>query len=120
MPRILKGHKENLNVKRRLRREMTPAEMRLWTRLRLKQFYGLKFRRQHGIGPYIVDFYCPAKSLVIEIDGDIHTSKNQICKDRLREEFLKSLNLTAVRYSNDDILKNLEGVLEDLAQRLSL
>ncbi len=80
---------------------------------------GLKFRRQHGIGPYIVDFYCPEQSLVIEVDGDSHADADQILKDRQREKYLQSLGLHVIRYINDDILKNLNGVMEDLAKRLS-
>ncbi|TLY25727.1 MAG: DUF559 domain-containing protein, partial [Nitrospirae bacterium] len=85
MARVKQGHSENLGLKRRLRSEMTHAEMRLWARIRAKQFQGLKFRRQHGIGPYIVDFYCPEKSLVIEVDGDTHAEPSQIFKDERRD-----------------------------------
>ncbi len=98
---------------------MTSAEIRLWSRLRAKQLQGLKFRRQHGIGPYIVDFYCPEKSLVIEVDGDTHADENQVMKDRQRETYLQSLGLRVIRYMNDDVLNNIEGVLEDLYEKLS-
>jgi very-short-patch-repair endonuclease len=98
---------------------MTGPETRLWSRLRARQFQGLKFRRQHGIGPYIVDFYCPEQSLVIEVDGDSHADADQIVKDRQREKYLRSRGLRVIRYINDDILKNLEGVLEDLAGEVS-
>ncbi len=99
---------------------MTGAEKRLWARLRMKQFQALKFRRQHGIGPYIVDFYCPEQSLVVEVDGDSHADANQILKDRQRENYLLSLGLQVIRYQNDDIMKNLDGVLEDLSKRVSV
>jgi very-short-patch-repair endonuclease len=65
-----------------------------------------------------VDFYCPERSLVIEVDGDIHGDQHQIVRDRRRESYLKSLGLQVIRYMNDDILKNLDGVLEDLYERL--
>ena len=119
MARVKQGHSENLGLKRRLRSEMTHAEMRLWARIRAKQFQGLKFRRQHGIGPYIVDFYCPEKSLVIEVDGDTHAEPSQIFKDERRDRYLQSLSLRVIRYTNDDIVLNLNGVLEDLVQELS-
>jgi very-short-patch-repair endonuclease len=93
---------------------MTGAEARLWSRLRAKQFHGLKFRRQHGIGPYIVDFYCPDRSLIIEVDGDVHAEEYRIKKDRQRAAYLHALGLQVIRYTNDDILTNLDGVLEDL------
>ena len=120
MARVLRGHPECLDLKRKLRSEMTGAEARLWSRLRMKQFQELKFRRQHGIGPYIVDFYCPERALVVEVDGDSHADANQIKKDRQRESYLRSLGLQVVRYQNDDIIKNLDGVLEDLSKRVSL
>jgi very-short-patch-repair endonuclease len=98
---------------------MTGPEPRLWSRLRARQLQGLKFRRQHGIGPYIVDFYCPEQSLVIEVDGDSHADADQILKDQLRDRYFQSLGLHVIRYINDDILKNLDGVLENLAERWS-
>ena len=64
------------------------------------------------------DFYCPEKSLVIEVDGDIHASQHQIVRDGRRETYSKSLGLQVIRYMNDDILKNLDGVLEDLYEKL--
>jgi very-short-patch-repair endonuclease len=80
---------------------------------------GIKFRRQHGIGPYIVDFYCPEQSLVVEVDGDSHADAEQIQKDQRRDRYLQSIGLKVVRYRNDDIMKNLDGVLEDLQTRVS-
>ena len=119
MPRATRGQASHLDIKRRLRSNMTGPETRLWSRLRARQFQGLKFRRQHGIGPYIVDFYCPEQSLVIEVDGDSHADADQIVKDRQREKYLRSRGLRVIRYINDDIVKNLEGVLEDLAGEVS-
>jgi|SRR3990172_9803713 len=106
-PRVKRGAPEHLSLKRQLRSDMTGAEKRLWSRLRMKQLHGLKFRRQHGIGPYIVDFYCPERSIVIEVDGDTHGDENQVMKDRQRETYLQSLGLQVIRYVNDDILHNL-------------
>lgn len=98
---------------------MTPAENKLWLKLRLKQLNGCKFRRQHGIGPYIVDFYCPEKELIIEVDGDIHVWGDQIKKDHVKEKYLKDLGLKVLRYRNDDILSNLENVMDDLYEKLN-
>lgn len=119
MPRAIRGQPDYLDITRRLRSNMTGPEAPLWSRLRARQLQGLKFRRQHGIGPYIVDFYCPEQSLVIEVDGDSHADADQVVKDRQREQYLQSLGLRIIRYINDDIVKNLDGVLEDLAERLS-
>lgn len=119
MPRAARGQARNLDLKRRLRANMTGPEIRLWSRLRARQFQGLKFRRQHGIGPYIVDFYCPEQSLVIEIDGDSHADAGQIAKDQPRDKYFQSLGLRVIRYFNDDIVRNLDGVLEDLSGKVS-
>ena len=119
MPRAKRGQADYLGLKRRLRSDMTGPEKRLWARLRARQLKGLKFRRQHGIGPYIVDFYCPEQSLVIEIDGDSHADAKQIRKDQRRDRYLQSIGLSVVRYTNDEIMKNLDGVLEDLLRRTS-
>ncbi len=120
MPRTTRGQANHLDLKHRLRSDMTGPEIQLWFRLSVRQFQGLKFRRQHCIEAYIVDFYCPEQSLVIEIDGDSHADAVQIVKDKQREKYLQSLGLRVIRYINDDIVKNLGGVLEDLAKRLSL
>ena len=98
---------------------MTIAEKRLWVRLSSRQFQSLKFRRQHGIGPYIVDFYCPEKGVVIEVGGDTHADESQKTKDEEREKYLLSLGLYVIRYTNQEILENIDGVLEDLGQKLS-
>ena len=98
MPRATQGQASHLDLKRRLRSNMTGTETRLWSRLRARQLQELKFRRQHGIGPYIVDFYCPEQSLVIEVDGDSHADADQVVKDKQRETYLQSLGLRVIRY----------------------
>jgi very-short-patch-repair endonuclease len=80
---------------------------------------GIKFRRRHGIGPYIVDFYPPEQSFVVEVDGESHAEAGQRQKVRRRERYLQSIGLRVVRYRNDDLMKNLDGVLEDLQTRVS-
>ena len=119
MPRAIRGQASHLDIKRRLRSNMTGPETRLWSALRARQLQGMKFRRQHGIGPYIVDFYCPEQSLVIEVDGDSHANADQIVRDQLRDKYFQSLGLRVIRYFNDDIVKNVAGVLEDLAEKLA-
>ena len=98
---------------------MTPAEQLLWNKLRSKQCDSLKFRRQHAIGPFIVDFYCPEQLLVVEIDGDVHAEETKITKDRQRERYLRSLDLQVIRYTNHEVMSNLDGVLEHLLGVLS-
>jgi very-short-patch-repair endonuclease len=74
----------------------------------------LKFRRQHNIEKYIVDFYCEKINLIIEIDGDVHGYANKIQEDKTREEFLKNKGFNIIRYANNEIYNNLENVMEDL------
>jgi very-short-patch-repair endonuclease len=112
--RTLKGDKLNADFKRKLRAEMTRPEIRLWYRLRLRQLQGLKFRRQHGIGPYVVDFYCPERKFVIEVDGESHGEEEQVAHDDKRTAFLETLGIRIVRYTNHEVMKNIEGVLADV------
>jgi len=113
-----KGVTKLLPIKRQLRSNQTRAEQLLWAKLRSNQIHGLKFRRQHGIGSYIVDFFCPERNLVIEVDGDVHATATQSTRDKQRETYLRSLNVQVIRFNNDDVFNNLNGILEDLAQRL--
>jgi len=97
-----------------LRKEMTEAERVLWSKLRNRQFHGLKFRRQYGIGEYIADFYCPALRLVVELDGGQHYSEEGSAYDRLRAEYMAAMGIRTVRFPNNEVLKNLTGVLAEL------
>ncbi len=97
---------------RELRREMTPAEKRLWHRIRGGRLHGLQVRRQHPIGPYIADFYIPELRLVIEVDGDSHD--NRIEKDRARDRYLSGEGCAVVRFQNRYIEESLDCVLEYL------
>ena len=116
-PRL--GLKKLIPRKRELRREATKTEQILWKALRAKRFEGFKFRRQHGIGPYIVDFCAPRRKIVIEIDGDIHALPEQEVKDQVRQREIESWGYRVIRYNNEDLLKNLEGVLLDLMNKIS-
>ena len=118
-PRTQKGLHRRLSHKRCFRTNSTPAESRLWAKLRSKQIVGIKFRRQNGIDPYIVDFFCPERNLVIEVDGDVHPTRRAQEKDVEQEHYLQSLGLRVIRYTNDDVLNNFEGVLLDLLVQLS-
>jgi len=96
---------------RTLRKEMTDAERRLWHRLRGEQL-GVKFRKQHPIGPYIVDFYSWQAGLVVELDGETHATPEARAYDQERDNYLQSLGLSVLRFSNREVFTNLEGVLE--------
>ena len=102
---------------RELRREMTPQERRLWRRLRGKQLYGLRFRRQHPIAPFIVDFYCHEHKLVVEIDGHTHYQPKQQGYDRARTERLTQRGFRVVRFTNRDVDRSIDGVLEEIVRR---
>ena len=93
------------------RKQPTPAEVALWDILRDRRSLGLKFRRQHAIGPYIVDFYCPAERLIIELDGSAHDSERAAGYDQSRERYLRGIGLTVIRLENRHVIENLEGVL---------
>lgn len=93
-----------------LRTHSTEVEKLIWSKFRNRQFLNLKFRRQHPIPPYIVDFFCEEISLIIELDGGQHNDD----ADKIRSEFLQSRGYTIFRYWNNDALKNTEGVLEDI------
>ena len=102
----------------KLRENQTPQEVLLWSRLRRKQF-GFKFRRQHSIGGYIADFYCPKKKLVIEIDGSQHFEKENKEYDRIRSEYFSGLNIKVLRFTNAEINTNIEGVTQKIFNQLS-
>jgi very-short-patch-repair endonuclease len=103
---------------RELRSSMTDAEIALWGKLRRKQLHGLQFYRQKPLGKFIVDFYCPAAQLVIEIDGGQHYQDDGRIRDGLRDGYLESLGLRVLRFSNLDVLTNMDGVIAAIVQRL--
>ena len=104
--------------RRELRKNQTGVERRIWNLLRNKQVNGHKFFRQFGIGPYIVDFYCPILKIVIEIDGGQHYFEEEVKYDNRRTEFMKEAGIRVLRFSNLDVLKNLEGVFESIQNEL--
>ena len=108
----------SLERRRDLRRDMTGPERILWNALRAGQA-GMKFRRQVGIGGYIVDFYCPKARLVIEVDGDSHFEEAARAYDAERDAFMIALGLRVLRITNEDVTKNVDGVLKRIAESIS-
>lgn len=106
--------KEAKKLARILRKNMTPAEGLIWQYIR-KGFMNTRFRRQHPIGKYIVDFIAMEIGLVVEIDGGYHFDSKQKKKDQARTKFLKKFELTVVRYTNDEILASLDKVINHLS-----
>ena len=100
---------------RELRREMTEAEKVLWDHLRARRFFNLKFRRQHPILEFIADFYCHELKLVVEVDGKYHEEDDAAYYDSERTKELQRYGFTVVRFSNDQILSNVDGVLRQLS-----
>jgi very-short-patch-repair endonuclease len=107
------------HLSQELRKNMTDAEKLLWSKLRMKQLKGLMFSRQKPIGGYIADFYCHKAKLVIEVDGGQHFSSDTIDYDRIRDEFISSLGLTVLRFTNTDVLQNIDGVIEVIEGKLA-
>ena len=101
-----------------LRNASTPAEAVLWKCLQHRRLLGQKFRRQISIDKYIVDFYCPEKKLVIELDGDGHFTPNGFDYDDERTKFLEKQGLTVIRFENDEVKDNLDAVLETIERYL--
>jgi len=101
-----------------LRNSQTPQEILLWSRLRREQL-GFKFRRQHSIGGYIADFYCPEKKMVIEIDGFQHFKKEAKEYDKVRSNYFKGLDIKILRFTNADINTNIEGVIQKIFSKLN-
>jgi len=99
---------------RKLRRQSTDAENHLWRNLRGRRLLDLKFRRQVPFGKHYLDFYCAEKKLAIELDGGHHYSTEQHVHDMNRESYLRSQGLKVLRYSDRDVLINMQEVLEDI------
>lgn len=112
-----KNPKETLHQRRELRRNQTKAEEILWNELRSKKLK-VKFRRQFGVGPYILDFYAPSLKLGIEVDGRVHQRKEVKLKDRNREEFLKKCEIIILRFKNEEVEKDLSGVLLRIKEKI--
>lgn len=102
---------QTIKNEKRLRKPLTHAENILWQILRNRKVFGLKFRRQHPLGPFIADFYCHELSLVLEVDGAIHELESVKKYDRAREPFIKDLGLRIVRFTNDDVISDSETVI---------
>ena len=105
---------EILNRARVLRKTMTYSEIRLWDKLKDKQFHNLTFRRQHPVSKFIVDFYCHALKLVIEVDGDVHLEEVQHERDDGRTLEIEELGLTVIRFTNKMVNTDIIKVLKEI------
>jgi very-short-patch-repair endonuclease len=110
-------NKIQLKARRReLRKRMTDAEVLLWSKIKSSQVDDLRFRRQVSIGAYVVDFYLPSVHLAVEVDGSIHDRPEIKEYDNARQEELESANITVLRFTNEDVMFNLNGVLEEISK----
>jgi very-short-patch-repair endonuclease len=101
-----------------LRKRMTDAEVILWSRLRRDVADGFRFRRQHPVGPYIADFACVPARLVVEVDGDTHSTDDELEHDRRRDLYMKARGWQVLRVTNEDVYKRLDMVIEGVASFL--
>jgi len=112
-PDRIRGTTSNIvSAAQRLRQNLTPAEQILWQALKNRQLGGLRFRCQHPVGAFIVDFYCPKCRLVIEVDGEIHDQRTEY--DTARTIKLNQFGYRVVRFSNQDVMTNLDDVLRQI------
>jgi len=95
-----------------LRRSLSKAEAVMWIHLSRKQMNGFKFRRQYSVNQYVIDFYCPDLKLAVEIDGDSHYRLSSLEYDDKRQKFIESFGIKFLRFTNDDVYNNIDGVLQ--------
>ena len=113
-PYNIHNFKEFRGRRRGLRKKLTPAEATLWLLLKSKMLEGRKFRRQHSVGKYILDFYCPTERLAIELDGEHHFTDEGMEYDQKRTECLDSFNIRVLRFENHEVFQSPEGVLAEI------
>ena len=114
-------NKKSLQTFRKdLRNNLTTAEAVLWNQLKQSQQEGRKFRRQHSVGNYILDFYCPTEHLAIELDGAGHFTTEGISYDEARTQYLNSLNIKVIRFENKLIFNDLASVLSEIKSHFTI
>ena len=117
---MTKAHNKKHLKKRRqfLRNNGTSAEAVLWTLLSNKKLDGRKFRRQHSVDNYILDFYCPSEKLAIELDGDLHFTAHGLIKDEIRDQKLAEHGIRVLRIENDEVFNATDAILEKIRNAL--
>ncbi|WP_238178368.1 endonuclease domain-containing protein [Calothrix sp. 336/3] len=107
-----------MEKRRTLRNNLTPAETKIWAKLRGRQVENCKFRRQYSIGAFVVDFYLPELKLAIEIDGESHIQPRAMEYDQERQLFLEAKGIRVMRFTNEQVYQKLDGVVEAIAQTI--
>lgn len=110
---------KTIKTRRALKHNLPATENRLWYYLRNRRFYDIKFRRQYSVNNYVIDFYCPAARVAIEIDGDSHFTGDAPKQDRLRQQFIENCGIKVLRFTNKEVMENIEGVLETIHQAIA-
>ncbi|CAN5404858.1 hypothetical protein BH09CHL1_BH09CHL1_18260 [soil metagenome] len=118
--RVRGASPELVDSARELRRKQTPAENRFWDAIRNRSAYSFRIRRQHPIGTYVLDFWIPSLRIAIEIDGDIHLEADVSANDSSRTEWLESRGILVVRFTNAEILDDLERVLQTIDRLINM
>ena len=108
------NRKEFENIRKSLRKKLTAAEATLWNLLKDKQLDGRKFRRQHSVCNYVLDFYCPSERLAIELDGEHHFTPQGLLYDEQRTADLNALRISVLRFENEEVFQSPEAVLEEI------
>ena len=108
--------KEETIKRKELRKHSTAAECVLWNAIKNKQVESLRFRRQHSIGPYIMDFYCPSIKLCIELDGGIHEQLAEHNRDDIRTQYINQQGITILRFTNSTVYYNINSIIESIKQ----
>jgi very-short-patch-repair endonuclease len=101
-----------LKLSRRLRREMTPPEVLLWVRLRPLRAQGVRFRRQHPVGPYVLDFYCAESRLAVEVDGFAHLTEDRPLRDAKRDGWLEAQGVRVMRVAAAEVMADPDGIAQ--------
>ena len=114
-----KQYVHNIPAARNLRKPQTPTEAIMWEQLRDRRLAGHKFRRQHAVGQYVLDFFCPELQCAVEIDGGIHNDAAQRLRDTQRQADLEAQGIWFVRISADCVANDLAAVLQELAEQLT-
>ena len=112
-------NKTDEKLKRKmLRKNMPQAELVLWAKLKGRGLKGYKFRRQYSVDKFVVDFYCPKIKLALEVDGDFHFVEGADMADKERQTIIESFGITFLRFTNKDVIENIEGVLNKIVEYL--
>ena len=114
MEKPIRNSRLNLDRRREMRRKLTPAEAKLWSLLKGRSLAGRKFRRQYGVGPFYLDFFCPEENLAVELDGEVHAGPIASARDADRTQYLQENGIRVIRFENRVVFSSPEWVLGEI------